>query len=120
MTRVLLTGAAGRIGSALLARLPPLGWDVVPFDRVPVPSGVVGDLSSATDLDAAMSGVEAIVHMAGQPTEAPWPVLREANVEGLVQLFEAARRAGVRRVVYASSNHAVGFEPLAPGSELPA
>jgi uronate dehydrogenase len=120
MTRVLLTGAAGRIGSALLARLPGYGWEVVPFDRVPVEGGIVGDITSPRDLDAAMARVDAIVHMAGQPTEAPWPVLREANVEGLVQLFEAARRAGVRRVVYASSNHAVGFEPLLPGSELPA
>ena len=51
------------------------------------------------------------MHLAGQPTEAPWPVIREANIEGCYQLFEAARRAGVRRVVYASSNHAVGFTP---------
>ena len=61
-----------------------------------------------------MDDVEAVVHLAGQPTEAPWPVLREANIEGSFQLFEAARRAGVQRVVYASSNHAVGFTPDHP------
>lgn len=119
---ILLTGAAGSIGRALVERLPGAGWTVRGFDRVAVPgggvAGVVGDITSAADLDAALAGVDAIVHLAGQPTEAPWPVIRDANVEGAVQVFEAARRAGVRRIVYASSNHAVGFEPSA--GELPA
>jgi uronate dehydrogenase len=114
----LLTGAAGRIGTALRERLPALGWDLRGFDRAAVPNGVVGDITSAADLDSAMDGVEAVVHLAGRPDEAPWPVIREANIEGTVQVFEAARRAGVRRVVYASSNHAVGFTPV--GSEQPA
>jgi uronate dehydrogenase len=115
---VLLTGAAGSIGTALRDRLPGLGWDVRSFDRERVPGGIGGDVTRAADLDAAMSGVDAIVHLAGQPTEAPWPVIRDANIEGAFQLFEAARRAGVRRVVYASSNHAVGFTPV--GRDQPA
>ncbi len=109
---VLLTGAAGRIGTALRDRLPALGWSLRSFDRVEVPGGIVGDLSSAADLDAAMAGVSAVVHLAGVPTEAPWPQLRDANVDGLVNVFEAARRAGVERVVLASSNHATGFTPV--------
>ena len=119
MPSVLLTGAAGRIGTALRERLPGLGWEVRAFDRVEVPGGVVGELTSPADLDDALAGVEAIVHLAGQPTEAPWPVLRQANVEGVVQLFEAARRAGVRRVVYASSNHAAGFVRLPADGDVP-
>ena len=115
---VLLTGAAGTIGTALRERLPDLGWAVRGFDHEPTPDGVVGDITAPTDLDAAMDGVTAIVQLAGQPTEAPWPVIRDANIEGTFQVFEAARRAGVQRVVYASSNHAVGFTPVAP--ELPA
>jgi uronate dehydrogenase len=115
---VLLTGAAGRIGVALSERLPAFGWDVRRFDRAELPDGIVGDVTSPAALDAAMSGATAVVHLAGQPTEAPWPVIREANIEGTLQVFEAARRAGVRRVVYASSNHAVGFTPL--DGELPA
>ena len=75
---------------------------------------MVGDLSSDSDLDAAVDGVSAIVHLAGQPTEAPWPVIRDANIDGLVRLLEAARRAGVPRIVLASSNHATGFTPVAP------
>ncbi len=118
---VLLTGAAGRIGSALAERLPNYGWTLRRFDRVATPGGIVGDVTCAADLDAAMDGVGAVVHLAGQPTEAPWPVIREANIEGTVQVFEAARRTGVPRVVYASSNHAVGFTPLAddPSARLP-
>lgn len=112
---VLLTGAAGRIGSALAARLPGLGWTVRGFDRVPTEGAVVGDTTSPADLDAAMAGVTAVVHLAGVPTEAPWPVVREANIEGTVQVFEAARRHGIDRIVYASSIHATGFSPAAPG-----
>jgi uronate dehydrogenase len=115
---VLVTGAAGRIGTALRERLPDFGWSLSCFDREPVPDGIVGDLNSAPDLDRATAGVQAIVHLAGVPTEAPWPVIREANIDGLVSLFEAARRHGVRRVVYASSNHATGFTPVQPN--LPA
>lgn len=111
---VLLTGAAGRIGTALRERLPGLGWAVRPFDRVPVDGAPAGDVTSAADLDAAAAGATSVVHLAGQPTEAPWPVIRAANIEGTYQVFEAARRHGIRRVVYASSNHAAGFTPVPP------
>lgn len=117
-TTLLLTGAAGIIGTALRERLPAYGWTVRGFDRVATPGGFVGDVTDADDLDAALDGVQAIVHLAAQPTEAPWPVIRAANIEGTVQLFEAARRAGVARVVYGSSVHAVGFTPV--GNEQPA
>jgi uronate dehydrogenase len=119
---VLVTGAAGRIGAALRERLPDLGWQLRCFDREAVPDGIVGDLASADDLDRATQGVAAIVHLAGVPTEAPWPAIRDANIDGLVALFEAARRNGVRRVVYASSKHATGFTPVRddlPGDAAP-
>ncbi|HJQ03366.1 MAG TPA: NAD(P)-dependent oxidoreductase [Jatrophihabitans sp.] len=105
---VLLTGSQGRIGSALRERLPALGWQVRGFDRR-AGADVVGELTDPAALDHAMAGIEAVVHLAGQPTEVAWPVIRDSNIEGTFQLFEAARRAGVRRLVYASSNHAVGF-----------
>lgn len=105
---VLVTGSSGAIGSALMHRLPTYGWAVRGFDRA---DGQ--DVMSAADLDAALDGASALVHLAGQPTEAPWPVIREANIEGTLQVLEAARRNGVPRVVYASSNHAVGFTPNA-------
>lgn len=115
---VLLTGSEGRIGRSLSQLLPSLGWSLRTFDRAPG-ADVTGELTDPAALDAACAGVEAVVHLAGQPTEAPWPAVRESNIDGLYELFEAARRAGVRRVVYASSNHAAGFTPRGAG-ELPA
>jgi uronate dehydrogenase len=111
-SRVLLTGAAGTIGTALMARLPALGWDVAGLDRDGGEGIRRADVTDPDALDAAFDGIDAVVHLAGQPTEAPWPVIRDANIEGTFQVFEAARRAGVTRIVYASSNHAVGFTPL--------
>jgi uronate dehydrogenase len=115
---VLLTGSQGLIGTALRERLPGFGWQLRGFDRV-AGADVVGELADPAALDAAMAGVEAVVHLAGQPTEAPWPTIRESNIEGCFQLFEAARRAGLRRVVFASSNHAVGFTPRGSGELTP-
>ncbi|MEO7260641.1 MAG: NAD(P)-dependent oxidoreductase [Jatrophihabitantaceae bacterium] len=114
---VLITGSSGAIGSSLATLLPPMGWQLRGFDRQPATSAieqVIGDVTDPDALDRAMAGVRAVVHLAGQSTEAPWPVIREANIEGSYQVFEAARRAGVRRLVYASSNHAVGFTPRPP------
>lgn len=111
---VLITGSSGKIGRSLATLLPEMGWQLRGFDQQPATGAiehVSGDITDPRALDRAMAGVRAVVHLAGQSTEAPWPVIREANVEGCYQVFEAARRAGVRRVVYASSNHAVGFTP---------
>lgn len=115
---VLITGSSGKIGRSLATLLPELGWQLRGFDQQPAAAAIEqvhGDITDPHALDRAMAGVRAVVHLAGQSTEAPWPVIREANIEGTYQVFEAARRAGVRRVVYASSNHAVGFTPR-PGS----
>lgn len=110
---VLLTGAAGSIGRMLTARLPALGWQLRLFDRVPIdlPDAITGDITDPDALDRAMAGIDAVVHLAGEPMETTWPRIRDANVEGLFQTFEAARRAGVQRFVWASSNHATGFTP---------
>jgi uronate dehydrogenase len=119
MTRVLVTGSAGGIGSALCERLPALGWTVRGFDRVPSPGledAVVAELADARALFAACTGVDAVVHLAGIPTEVPWPAIREANIDGTYSVFETARRAGVTRLVFASTNHAVGYTPV--GSDL--
>ena len=111
---VLVTGASGAIGSTLRELLPKHGWTVRGLDRTPSDGVHVGDVTSSADLDAAVAGVDAIVHLAAQPNEAPWPVIREANIEGTYQVFEAARRHGIHRVVYASSVHAAGYTPITP------
>lgn len=120
MTTVLLTGASGTIGTALRERLPDLGWSLRCLDLVEGDGVSLADVTSPADLDEVVPGVDAIVHLAGQPTEAPWPVIRSANLDGVYEVFEAARRHGVERVVYASSNHAAGFTPVPTGEQLPA
>jgi hypothetical protein len=72
-------------------------------------------VASVTDLDAmtaAFQGADAVIHLGGIPSEAPWERILDVNINGTYAVFEAARRAGVGRVAFASSNHAVGFTPL--------
>jgi nucleoside-diphosphate-sugar epimerase len=117
MGRVLMTGAAGQVGSMLRPRLARPGRTLRLLDVAPVEG--VGEAeesvtASVTDLAAmvdACAGVDAVVHLGGVPTEAPWDVIAEVNVGGTANVFEAARRQRVGRVVFASSNHAVGFHP---------
>ncbi len=121
---VLVTGAAGRVGTMLRRGLPALGWRLRLLDLVPLPDepdAVLADILDPAALAAAMTGVAAVVHLAGLPREASWPATLSIHIDGTYQVFEAARRAGVRRVVFASSNHAVGFTPRQPwaGVDLP-
>jgi nucleoside-diphosphate-sugar epimerase len=124
--RVLVTGGAGRIATALRAGLdrPLRLLDIVP--AAPDPSArdevVVGDLCSPALMASACEGVDAVVHLGGIPTEAPFADLLRVNVDGTRVVLEAAAAAGVPRVVLASSIHAAGFYPRpgAPGEELPA
>jgi uronate dehydrogenase len=114
---VLVTGAAGRIGTVLRGGLPERGWAVRCLDVVPVPDERPGEeqiVADVTDLAAmvdAVTGVDAVVHLAGISGEATWPAVSHSNIEGTYCTLEAARQAGVSRVVLASSNHATGFTP---------
>jgi uronate dehydrogenase len=112
---VLITGAAGRIGTYLRRGLPPLGWRLRLLDIRPCgdASTVVADIRDSESLDRALRGVRAVVHLAGIPTEAPFDQIVEVNIEGTWRVFDAARRARVERIVYGGSNHAVGFTPRA-------
>jgi len=121
---VLLTGAAGRIGTWLRGGLPERGWAVRSLDVVPVSDVRPGEeqvVADVTDLDAvvaAAQGASALVHMAGIAGESTWPAISHANIEGTYCALEAARRAGVPRVVLASSNHATGYTPRPAGGLL--
>lgn len=108
----------------LRQHLPAFGWDLRGLDRAPLPDDdpipmVVGDITEPAVLDEACTGAEAVVHLAGIAGEAPWEEIRSANVDGTYQVFEAARRAGAGRIVYASSNHAAGFTRRPESSQLP-
>ncbi|MFE1764440.1 NAD-dependent epimerase/dehydratase family protein [Streptomyces angustmyceticus] len=111
---VLLTGAAGGLGTLMRELLPPYGYRLRLFDRRPVegePDAVTAELADTRALRAAVRGADAVIHLAGISLEAGFEEIVRANIEGVHHLYEAAREAGVRRVVFASSNHAVGFTP---------
>lgn len=117
MSVLLVTGAAGRVGRLVTPLLAEFGWRLRLLDRRPVedvPDAIVADVHDADAMGAAMTGVDAVLHLAGIATEAPFADICAANITGTQAAFEAARVAGVRRIVYASSVHAVGFVPRAP------
>ena len=117
MERVLITGAAGDVGRRLRQHLrgvyPTLRLsDRVPADPLgPGESFVKAELADLAAVEAVVRGMEGIVHLGGVSTEGDWESILESNIIGLRNLFEAARRQKVKRVVFASSNHAIGFYP---------
>ncbi len=120
MARVLLTGAAGRLGTFLHQWLAGRGHDVIGTDiRQPEtgPSLIIADLADRDAVDGLMSpDIDAIVHMGGLSGEASWTDILDANIAGTYNIFDAARRAGIGRVIYASSYHVVGMYPTAQRS----
>jgi uronate dehydrogenase len=118
MGRLLITGAAGAIGTVLRRDLGPRWLHLRGLDRRdydPVVDGeevVVGDLRNEAQVVDALRGVDAIVHLAGVPSESAFEEVMEHNILGTYRVLEAARQHGVHRVVIASSNHVVGFHPV--------
>jgi uronate dehydrogenase len=117
---VLLTGAAGGMGTMMRELLPPYGYALRLLDMDPVegePDAITADLADKDALREAVRGVDAIIHLAGISLEAPFEKILRANIEGTHNVYEAAREAGVGRIVFASSNHAVGFTPRPVGDD---
>jgi uronate dehydrogenase len=125
---ILITGAAGRIGSMLRRALTDdatlaahygqqaslLVTDMIdPGPSTGRDSVVAGDLADATFVDTLFADrhIVAIIHLAGHAREAGWDVLLDANIRSSINIWEAARKHAVDRVLFASSNHAVGFYP---------
>jgi len=116
--RILLTGASGAVGTRLRPLLASVYGPVRLSDRVaPAPPLLPGetfvpaDLGDPAQVRAIVEDIDAIVHLGGFSVEGPWDAILQANIVGTYNLYEAARSAGASRVVFASSNHAVGFYP---------
>lgn len=113
--RLLLTGAAGNLGQVLRPRLKNHA-DVLRVSDLAAlkPAGqgeeaVSCNLADAAAVSRLVQGVDAIVHLGGVSVERPFEEILPANIQGVYNVFEAARVHGVRRVVFASSNHVIGF-----------
>lgn len=118
---VLLTGAAGGLGTLMRDLLPSYGYELRLLDLLPIegePDAITADLTDRAALREAVRGVDAIIHLAGISLESTFDKILKANIEGTYNLYEAAREEGVGRIVFASSNHAVGFTP-APRATIP-
>ncbi|MEO6626728.1 MAG: NAD(P)-dependent oxidoreductase [Burkholderiaceae bacterium] len=108
--RVLITGAAGLIGRVLAEQLRHQYAELRLGDIAAGADGVMPvDIRNLATLETAMAGIDCVVHLAGVPGEDAWANILATNIDGCYNVFEAARRQRVRRVVFASSNHAVGF-----------
>ena len=115
MKTIAITGAAGVVGTALRPELTKRGYRLVLLDRQSIGDcgaherAVLIDICDQPALTNSLMGCEAVVHLAACTTDAPWPEQVKLSVEGTISLFDAARDAGVNRIVYASSHHVVGF-----------
>lgn len=116
--RVLITGAAGAIGTALRHGLRDRYRNLRLTDIRPIPDlanneeAVLADVGDRPALAKLMQGVDALVHMTGATADHDLETLFRTNARGLYDVFETARLAGVKRIVYASSNHAFGCYPI--------
>lgn len=112
---ILMTGAAGGLGQAMRERLKSNCRllrlsDLAPMSPAQVGEEVVqADLADAQAVHQIVRGCQAIVHFGGVSTEQPWQPILQANIMGAYHLYEAARAHGVRRIVFASSNHVMGY-----------
>ena len=118
MKKLVLTGAGGRLGSYLREPLSKMCDELVSTDWVedidtlyPGESYVKADLGSLEQMEAVLEDADMVVHFGAIGDEAAWDAILHSNIVGAYNVWEAAARKGLRRVVYASSIHAVGMYP---------
>lgn len=120
MKLIAITGAAGLVGTGLRQQLRERGYRLLSLDIKPITDcgpqekSAVVDICDQAALTELLRGCDAVVHLAACTTDAAWPDQVRLSVEGNISLFDAAREAGVMRVVYASSHHVVGLHPRQP------
>ena len=121
--RLLITGAAGNLGTVLREGLASLADVIRLTDRENLGEAAANEELMPCDLgdfDAVMKvveGCDGIVHFGAAPVERPWEEILNSSIKGGYNIYEAARRHGIKRIVYASSIHAVGFVRREEGAD---
>jgi uronate dehydrogenase len=116
--RLLLTGAAGRLGTELRRGLAPITAKLRVTDRAgikdlqPNEEAVICELADQDAILEVTKDVDAIIHFGGAPQEKPWDEVLNSSICGSYHIYEGARKNGVKRIVYASSVHAIGYHKL--------
>ena len=113
MKTILITGAAGDVGTHLRRELAGKyrirASDLRSLKKIAQESFMRADISKMADALRITKGVDAVVHLGGYSVEGPWEGILSANIIGCYNVFEAARRNGVKRIIFPTSNHAAGF-----------
>ena len=119
MTKVALSGAGGNIGRVLRPELLKRGVDLrsaggsKPLEPLVEGEDVChGDLRDPAVVDRLLQGIDVLIHMAGTSVERPLPEIIQNNLLALHEVYEGARRHGVQRIQFASSNHAIGMHTV--------
>lgn len=114
MARLLITGAAGGLGSVLRERLKDWQENLRLSDLEPISSAQNGeeivqcDLADMKAVESLVNGCDYIIHLGGIANEYKYEPILQANIMGTYNIYEAARKAGVKRILFASSNRATG------------
>lgn len=117
MKRLLITGAAGNLGAVCRDGLGHLAETLRISDMTEITDKreneeiVTCNLADKSAVEKLVEGCDGIVHMGGKSTEGTWEEVNDGNIQGVFHLYEAARKANCNRIVFASSNHAIGFYP---------
>lgn len=121
--RLLITGAGGNLGQVLRKGLAPLATTIRLTDRVEMaPAGdneetMIAELGDFDSVMNVVEGCDGVVHFGAAPVERPWAEILDSSIKGGYNIYEAARRHGIKRIVYASSIHAVGFTRREVGAD---
>lgn len=113
--RLVMTGAAGGVATMIRPYLRELASELVLSDLGDIDDVQDGEVSMPADLtdlasmERLLEGADGLIHLGGQSVEADWDTVLNANIIGLHNTYEAARRQGCRRIVFATTNHVVGF-----------
>lgn len=113
--KVVVTGAAGGVATLIRPHLRQITSELVLSDRGDLDDLQDGEVSMPADLtdlssmERLLEGADGLIHLGGQSVEADWETVLNANIIGLHNIYEAARRQGCKRIIFATTNHVVGF-----------